>query len=176
MNNSLEKTAPPSAGLRTSQTIYTHRPTVTIEHQIISLRLAAALLSYSQAGNLGWILHAPRPLLLSRQEIQPDIVFISRERRGIIGPSSLYGAPDLVADVVPPRLNERGFRHKKRLYQSFSIKEYWIADPSTATIQVLLWSEAGYLSAGRFGKSDRLSSPLLPSLNLRISNVFEAKD
>jgi len=43
-----------------------------------------------------------------------------------------------------------------------------------ATVEVLVWSEAGYVSAGVYGKSERLSSPLLPELELPLSEIFQS--
>jgi hypothetical protein len=39
-------------------------------------------------------------------------------------------------------------------------------------VEVLAWSEAGYVSFGLYGRSQRLSSPLLPELNLSLSEIF----
>jgi Uma2 family endonuclease len=61
---------------------------------------------------------------------------------------------------------------KRKIYAGFGAPEYWIVDPMADTVEVLVWSELGYVTAGVYGKSDRLSSPLLPSLNLPLSEVF----
>jgi Uma2 family endonuclease len=147
-------------------------PALTMEHQAISLRIAAALLQYTQAGKLGRVLQAPCGVILSKETIRPDVLFVARERRGIIGKAALYAAPDLIVDLLCPRVQVNELRAKKKLYAYFEVKEYWIADADASTIEVLVWSELGYLPIGKYGKTDRLSSPLLPSLNLPLSKIF----
>jgi len=147
-------------------------PAAGMKHQAISLKIAAALLEYVEDGKHGCVLQAPCGVVLSRKVIQSDVLFIAKERRGIIGKAGLYAAPDLIVDLLSPRMQERELRVKKRLYAFYEVKEYWIADPEDSTIEVLLWSELGYLSIGKYDKKDRLSSPLLPDLNLPLLRVF----
>ena len=144
-------------------------------HQAVSLRMAIALLKHIEARNLGRVFQAPYGAVLSRETvIQPDILFVRRERRGMIGPMSLQGAPDLVIEILSQSTREVDLTIKRKIYSRFEIPEYWIVDPGVDTVEVLVWSEMGYASAGVYGKSERLSSPLLP-LNLHLSRVFKAE-
>lgn len=147
-------------------------PAPSMEQRTISLRIAAALLQYTQAGKLGRVLQAPYGVILSKKIIQPDVLFVARERRGIIGKAGLYAAPDLIVDLTSPRMQEKELRARKKLYAFFEVKEYWITDPDASTIEVLVWSELGYIPIGKYGKTDRLFSPLLPGLNLPLSKIF----
>jgi Uma2 family endonuclease len=151
-------------------------PVPSMERQAISLRIASALLQHIEAGKLGRVLQAPCGIILSTRLIQPDVLFVTRGRRGIIGKSNLHGAPDLIVEVLSPGMQENDLRAKRRLYAFFEVKEYWIVDPDATTIEVLVWSELGYVSAGNFGRSDWLYSPLLPGLNLPLSRVFKADE
>ena len=151
-------------------------PAPSMERQAISLKVASALLQHAEAGKLGRVLQAPCGIVLSTRLIQPDILFIARERRGIIGRANLHAAPDLIVEVLSPDIQEKDLRAKRKLYAFFEIKEYWIVDPATASIEVLVWSELGYVSAGSYGRRDRFISPLLPKLNLPLSNIFETEE
>jgi Uma2 family endonuclease len=144
------------------------QPVETPERQAISLRLAAALLHYAETEDLGQVLHTPGGILLSKQRIQPHVLFVARKRRGIIGKAGLHAPPDLIVDILPAQL----IRAKKRLYAFYEIGEYWIVDPDTATIEVMIWSELGYLPVGRYGRGDRVASPLMPKLNLPVCSIF----
>jgi len=142
------------------------------KHQAVSLRIAAALLGHVDAGNLGQVFQAPYKVILSRENvIQPDILFIRQERRGMLGEMNLQGVPDLVVEVLSRNTRERDIRVKRKIYSGFEIPEYWIVDPALETVEVLLWSEMGYASAGVCRRPDRLFTPRMP-LGLQLSSVF----
>jgi len=155
-----------------------HRtPTPSIRHQTIVLKIAAALLQHVESKKLGRVLQAPCDVVLpGKTVIRPDILFVERMRRGIIGTDSLRGAPDLIIEVLSREARGRDYRLKKKLYAHFEIPEYWAVDADAATVETMLWSELGYIAAGRYTKFDCLSSPLLPNLNLPLSGVFGSPD
>jgi Uma2 family endonuclease len=153
-----------------------HRtPAPSTRHQTVVLKIAAALFQYAESRKLGQVLHAPCDVVLSGETvIQPDILYVERKRRGIIGANSLQGAPDLVIEVLSRNERETGHWLKRKIYARFEIPEYWAVDSDANTVETLLWSELGYVSSGRYTKFDRLSSPLLPNLNLSLSRIFGA--
>jgi len=142
-------------------------------HQLVSLKIAAALLGHVEPGNLGHVLQAPCNVIFSRGLIiQPDIFFVERGRCGLIEKHSLRGSPDVIIEIMAEDTHEDDLAIKRKMYSRFEVKEYWIADLQFETIEVLLWSELGYSSAGVYGKSDRLSSPALPGFKLPLRRVF----
>jgi len=144
-----------------------------IRHQSVSLNLKLALFQYVREINLGVILDAPCDVILSEENVvQPDILFVRKERSGIIGEANLKGAPDLVIEILSPGTRSKDLELKRKTYARFGIQEYWVVDPEAATVEVLVWSEIGYVTAATYGKSDCLSSPLLPNLNLPLSEIF----
>jgi Uma2 family endonuclease len=148
-------------------------PAPSIRHQAVSLNIAAALLRHVEARKLGRVLQGPCDVVLSEKTvIRPDILFVKRERRGLIGELSLRGKPDLVIEVQPGAIHEKDCRSKRKICARFEIPEYWAVDPDSETVETLVWSELGYVSAGSYGKSDRVSSPLLPGLNLPLFKIF----
>ena len=149
---------------------------LSIQRQAISLRIAAALLRHVESEKLGHVLQAPCGIVLSKRVIRPDILFIARERRGIIGRANLYAPPDLIVEVHSSARRAKYLRLRKSLYASLEVKEYWIVCPETAAVEVLIWSELGFLSAGTYGKNGYLCSPLLPGLRLPLSRVFQMED
>ena len=148
----------------------------SMECQAISLRIAAALLEHVESEDLGRVLQASSGIALSRKVIRPDIMFVARERRGIIGKSGLHAAPDLIVEVLSAARREKHLRAMKHLYTALEVKEYWIVHPDNNTVEVLVWSELGYISAGIYSKNDILYSPLLPRFRLPLSNVFRIED
>lgn len=142
-------------------------------HQSVSLKIAAAILFHVESKKLGFVLQAPCNVILSRETIvQPDILFISSRRSGLIEEKILRGSPDLVVEIQSEDPHHGDLCTKRKIYSRFEVKEYWIADLRSDTIEVLLWSELGYVNAGIYHNSDRLSSPALPGFRLPLSRVF----
>ena len=63
----------------------------------------------------------------------PDIVIVCD--RGKIKYNGIYGAPDLVVEVLSPSTaaNDRGI--KKDTYEKAGVREYWIVDPASKSIE-----------------------------------------
>jgi Uma2 family endonuclease len=148
-------------------------PSPTVKHQRVSGNLDMALRQYVRATGSGEVLYAPCDVILSEENVvQPDILYVRRERAGIIGEANLQGAPDLAVEILSRETRNRDLEIKRKIYARSGVQEYWIVDPNAETIEVLVWNESGYVSAGVYGKADRLSSPLLPDLNLPLGEVF----
>jgi Uma2 family endonuclease len=149
-------------------------PAPNIRHQRIGLRLKLALFRYVEDHGLGEVFDAPCDVVLSDENVvQPDILFVCRRRHHIVGPANVGGAPDLAIEILSPARRNTDLGIKKKIYSRFGVQEYWIVDPDAATVEVLVWGESGYVSAGVCGITDRLSSPLLPELNLPLSGIFK---
>jgi Uma2 family endonuclease len=135
--------------------------------------LEVALIQHVKARSLGVILHAPCDVILSEANVvQPDILFVRKERSGIIGEANLKGAPDLIIEILSPATRSKDLELKRKTYARFGVQEYWIVDPDAETVEVLAWSETGYVTAGSYVKSDCLSSTLLSDLKLALTEVF----
>lgn len=71
------------------------------KHQRISRELEFCLLQFLKANNLGEVFYAPCDVYLDDENVvQPDILFISKERANIIGEKNIQGAPDIVIEII----------------------------------------------------------------------------
>lgn len=76
-------------------------PAPTTFHQVVSMRLGNEMANFVKERHLGLALHAPVDVYLEETETyQPDILFIARERLGIVEPARINGAPDLVVEIL----------------------------------------------------------------------------
>jgi Uma2 family endonuclease len=149
-------------------------PAPNTRHQRVGLRLKLALFRYVEEHRLGEVFDAPFDVVLSEENVvQPDILFVRNQRHHIIGPANVGGAPDLAVEILSPSRRGADLEIKRKIYARFGVQEYWVVDPEAGTVEVLLWNESGYAPAGVYGITDRLSSPLLPELNLPLAEVFK---
>jgi Uma2 family endonuclease len=65
---------------------------------------------------------------------QPDICYISKERMPLIKEDGLYGAPDLVIEILSPSSAKYDWEDKKDVYEQYGVKEYWIVNPEDKSI------------------------------------------
>ena len=60
-----------------------------------------------------------------------DLDIVKRKR-------AIYGVPDLVVEVLSRSTAKKDFGTKRDAYEKYGVKEYWIIDPYTKSIQVYL--------------------------------------
>ncbi len=107
------------------------------KHQRISRKIEFILEKYVTENDLGEVFYAPCDVHLDDENvIQPDILFISKDRLNIIGEKNIQGAPDLVIEIISENTAYRDLVQKKRLYSRFGVKEYWIAIPREELIEM----------------------------------------
>jgi Uma2 family endonuclease len=78
----------------------------------------------------------------SKDMFKPDISVVCR--KDIIKQGGIYGAPDLVVEVLSPSTANHDRAYKKNTYEKHGVKEYWIVNPQSRDIEVYL------LKNGRF--------------------------
>jgi Uma2 family endonuclease len=75
------------------------------------------------------------------QEIyQPDIIFISNKKSEIIFENGIYGAPDVIVEILSPSNASFDLRQKKEVYEKRKVKEYWTVDPATKSVKGFVFS------------------------------------
>ena len=152
-------------------------PSPSYAHQAVQTRLSWRLAAFVETHDLGECLNAPLDVFFSEHDVvQPDIVFIARNRRAdmIRTDGRLHGAPDLVVEVLSPTTaaTDRGTKHD--LYERHGVQEYWLVDPARQTIELLARNGNVLETLRTFGADDTLRSPLLPDFEPRLADIFPA--
>ncbi|HRC84853.1 MAG TPA: Uma2 family endonuclease, partial [Thermoanaerobaculia bacterium] len=116
-------------------------PSPSSLHQVVVTLLWDALNRTTESSR-GLALVAPLDVALSDHSVvQPDVIYVSRERRSIVG-ERIEGAPDLLVEVRSPGTARRDRVQKLKLYAESGVAEYWIVDPEEKEIDFLV-NEAG---------------------------------
>lgn len=146
-----------------------------LKHQSVSMQLAVALGLFIRANRLGRLWTAPVDVLLSPHDIvEPDLVFVSQERLGILTERNIQGAPDLIIEILSRSTRRIDLGLKREIYERSGVQEYWLVDPDRETVTVHRLENGHYRTAAELTASDdsRLTTPLLPGLELRVVDLF----
>ncbi len=150
-------------------------PSPGFYHQTISMNISHPLKKFAKGNNLGAVLYAPFDVVLSETDVvQPDIIFVSKGRLGLITEKNLRGAPDLAIEILSTSTRERDKLVKKRLYMESGVKEFWLVDPDKNAIEVMVLKETGFETSGIYFIDDKLISPLLKGFRLDLKEVFHS--
>ena len=144
-----------------------------IAHQTIQSETGWRVMGFVKEGDLGRVFYGPTDVVLSEFDtVQPDLVFVSKDRADIITRANIQGAPDLVVEILSPSTARRDWRDKFDLYELHGVDEYWLADAERRMIWVFVLRNGKFAESGRYGEGDTLVSPTLAGFELDLSEVF----
>lgn len=142
-------------------------------HQRASVNLLGFLWQHVRQHRLGRLYSAPFGVVLDDENgVQPDLVYVSREREGLLVERGLEGAPDLVVEILSRSTQARDRGVKMKRYAASGIPHYWIVDPRTRTLEAYRLAEEGYELAGSHGPGSVFSPELFPGLEIPIDELW----
>ena len=148
-------------------------PAPLMRHQRISRKMLIAIDNHVTDNDLGEVFDAPSDVYLDNENVvQPDILFVSKERLDIIGEKNIQGAPDLVIEIISESTAYRDLVQKKKLYVRFGVKEYWIVIPEESSVDIFTLKDNAFVLHKSYGKEDILHSPLLKKLKIELKKIF----
>ena len=146
-----------------------------MEHQSIQVEIGWRVVTFVKDGDLGWVFNPPTDVLLSDHDVvQPDLIFVSREREHVITDANIQGAPDLVVEILSPSSATRDRRDKFDLYARHGVAEYWLISPEARIVRVFVLRGGVFEEVGRYCENDTLTSTTLEGLEIDLSEVFGA--
>src|SRR5688572_6167518 len=147
-------------------------PTPSFFHQQIVDRFHDHLKSHVRQKRLGKTAIAPLDMVLTNtRTTQPDVVFVSNERLGLIK-THLMGAADLVAEVISPTSRRRDRIDKRDLYEQHGVREYWLIDPEAVTVEVLHLTSGEFQLVGRWRAGEIAESRLLKGFRVNVTDLL----
>ncbi|CAM3919919.1 Uma2 family endonuclease [Mucilaginibacter galii] len=120
-------------------------PSPTTYHQRLLGKLFARIQTFIEDNVLGEAFVAPCDVYLDDQTnvVQPDILFIKKERLSIIERNGIIGAPDLIIEILSTN-KSHGSKQELELYERNQVPEYIIIDPETRQVWHYLLNEHKY--------------------------------
>ena len=148
-------------------------PMPTEQHQALSQFLFLALYPFVRDIG-GKVFYAPLRLRIREGKFrEPDLLLVTDagdpRRR-----NDYWLGADLAVEVVSPDNPDRDLIEKRGDYAEAGIPEYWIVNPLTATVTVLVLSGGEYREHGVFRPGEQSDSPSLPGFSVDVKEMFDA--
>ncbi len=149
-------------------------PPPAIAHQDASGYLFARMRLHAEENDLGKVLPAPCGVRLPNQPVpvEPDILFIKKERLAIVGKQYVEGAPDLVVEIISPSNAHHDRDTKFKLYEMAGVPEYWLVDYQAQTVEVYHLRDAVYHRAGLYTGRNVVKAEQLLDFQVVVAHLF----
>jgi len=147
----------------------------SLTHQSVAGNIFISVTTYLIENPIGKIWMTPGVIFSESSGVIPDLVYVSNERCAEIASGDrVRGAPDLAIEIVSPGVeNERRDRLAKRqLYGKYGVKEYWIVDFQTRTIEVYVLQGQRLQHQSLLTAKDEITSSVLPGYSYRVETIF----
>ena len=104
--------------------------------------------------------------------VQPDVMVICDEKKI---KDKVYGAPDLIIEVLSPSTSLKDKKEKRVLYEKFGVKEYIIVHPEEMFIERYRLEKSRYKEPDILGAEDVLKLSCLEDIEVSLWEVFEVE-
>ena len=148
-------------------------PSPDYSHQSVVTRLGALLYDHVRQFGLGRICLAPMDVVLDAKKalvVQPDIMFVSTARLRIIR-GRVWGAPELVVEVLSPGTALRDRTPKLGWYRRYGVLEYWLVDVDHQYVDVVDFTRRS--PPVRVRGSESIASAVLTEWTASIDSIFD---
>jgi Uma2 family endonuclease len=150
-----------------------YMPSPFNKHQEVSFMLIIALGNYILKNHLGKLFHAPADVYFDEGNVyQPDLFFVSEQRKHIVTDKYTYGAPDLVIEILSESTMHQDYEEKMKVYGKHGVVEYWIVNVEKASIEVY-HNENGVMHlAQKVEKGHSIHSKVIEGLAINTGEIF----
>lgn len=102
--------------------------------------------------------------------VQPDIVVVCDKDK--VDGHGVHGAPDLVIEILSPSTSRQDKFVKFNLYPQAGVREYWIVDPVSKTVQTFVLEEKHFIAKEYGEVEDHVPVSIFPDLAIDLTQVF----
>ena len=105
--------------------------------------------------------------------VQPDILVVCDSSK--LDGKGVVGAPDFVVEILSPSSLQHDLMTKFRLYMRSGVREYWIVDPASKTVNAHVFNGSGVNFKSAIYDEHDAAAPVeaLEGCTINLSEVFE---
>jgi len=143
-------------------------------HQWAVGQIFLALTEHVRSRRAGDVWLAPIDVVLDKEKslvVQPDIIFIAQNRLHIVT-DRVWGAPDLVIEVLSPFPRIGDVRERLDWFAEYGVRECWLLHQSIPEVEVVQFAGGKFESRRFFRENERLRSTVLPEFDRPLTRIF----
>jgi len=149
-------------------------PSPLLLHQLIIGNLHFLIKGFLQQSKIGGLLVlSPMDVRLDEDNIfQPDLLYVSEERKAELVHERIMGAPDLIVEILSPSTAYYDLRQKKDFYERYGVKEYLIVDPVRHDAEVYILINEKFELKQKEQQNGTIHLTTLPGLQINLQKLF----
>jgi Uma2 family endonuclease len=140
-------------------------------HQAVIMEISRQLANFLR-GKPCKVFPAPFGVHLNEEEdtvFEPDIVVVCDKSK--LDEKGCKGAPDFIIEILSPSSARMDRLLKYNKYQLSGVREYWIVDPETTSVQVSILENGRYYTTV-YGEDGVAPVAVLPGCEIVLKDVF----
>ncbi len=151
--------------------IHDMTPAPSMRHQEIVLKLGRLLADHLDAKQHTCRAYiAPADVILAENNVvQPDVFVVCDQSK--IGKEGLFGAPDVVFEVLSPTTSKKDRSKKMKLYRRFGVLEYFLVDSESELVEKYVFPQ-GMIGFVESYEGDEIFSVDAIGLELTTKDLF----
>jgi len=146
----------------------------TVRHQQALMAFLLALEPHVRQNRLGTVLLAPLDVILDWKRaliLQPDLLFISNERRRVIK-DRIVGAPDMVLEILSPNPRIGKLAERIDWFVEYGVREIWLLHQLDERLDILTAGDGRIVDERRLDYLTPLQSDVLPAFITPVAEIL----
>jgi Uma2 family endonuclease len=148
-------------------------PAPTPGHQAVVGRFYLALARHLERRFVGRVWLSPIDVVLDRARhlvVQPDLIVLTNARLRLVT-DRVWGAPDLVVEVMSPRPRIGTLDERLRWFAEYGVRECWLVHHLSQQIDIRQFAR-GTMTGRLFERDEPLRSLVLPDFTPSLASIL----
>lgn len=108
--------------------------------------------------------------------VEPDILFVSRAQRSILGKEYIEGPPDLIGEVISPSSARIDQILRRDLYARHGVRHYWLIHPAQRWARAYtLGADGTYELVAEAHGDEAFAAPPFTDLPIQLAKVWDLR-
>ena len=137
-----------------------------VSHQRVVFRIGRALQNHVETDGGGEIILSPIDVILDVHRplvMQPDLLYVSAARAQIVH-DRIYGAPDMVLEVLSPNPRIGRLEDRIRSFAQYGVREIWVYRQPDRRLDIVSCRDGLPFASTSFDRHASVRSDVFPAL------------